>query len=216
MAILNQISYAQNSDSLEKFLGGQAVEISSGIENVRTYLFANYTENITVSLPDATVVAASGFNGSTGLKYIRLEKVATLNGNVFSGCTNLAVADFDVCGNIRNNAFAYCSALTSLILRADAVASLQSAVVFFDSAVSSGTACIYVPENLVNSYKSASYWTAYASQIKPFYVAETAEERESALTDDGIPDGSLVIFDGGDWNAVTNTGTRYTVKGETI
>ena len=46
-------------------------------------------------------------------------------------------------------------------------------VVSGSDGVSSGTAFIYVPDNLVDSYKAAENWSKYANQIKPINVADT-------------------------------------------
>ena len=47
-----------------------------------------------------------------------------------------------------------------------------SSNVFANSSVASGTGFIYVPDDLVNSYKAHTNWSAYASQIKPLSELE--------------------------------------------
>jgi hypothetical protein len=46
--------------------------------------------------------------------------------------------------------------------------------VFSSSAIANGTGFVYVPDNLVEKYKTATNWSTYASQIKP--MSELPEE----------------------------------------
>lgn len=65
---------------------------------------------------------------------------------------------------IADRAFQLCRQLTTVtILKPDGVVTLGVNV--FDLATS--LASIYVPADLVDSYKSASGWSNYASKIKP-------------------------------------------------
>lgn len=70
-----------------------------------------------------------------------------------------------------------CSSLKSFILRkTDKPASLAQVAAFRGSAIESGTGYVYVPDELVESYKSATNWATYADQIKP--ISELEEESE--------------------------------------
>ena len=61
--------------------------------------------------------------------------------------------------------FQECSKLT-LIIRSDTVCTLESTAAFSSSSISKGTGYIYVPRALVDSYKSATNWSTYASQFR--------------------------------------------------
>jgi hypothetical protein len=84
--------------------------------------------------------------------------------NVFYGCKDLEKVDVGSVGQIIAGAFNQCSSLKTLLLRSGAVATLENTTAF--SGVNSALA-IYVPDVLVDSYKSSSNWTSYASKIKP-------------------------------------------------
>lgn len=58
------------------------------------------------------------------------------------------------------------SKLTSLVIEATNVLSVHSNGLQ-GTPIANGTGYIYVPDNLVDSYKAASNWSTYASQIKP-------------------------------------------------
>jgi hypothetical protein len=74
--------------------------------------------------------------------------------------------------SIGKSAFFFCSALDTLIIRTPKVCTLPELTppyygyVFWNTPIEAGTGFIYVPDNLVNSYKTATNWCLYASQIK--------------------------------------------------
>lgn len=69
---------------------------------------------------------------------------------------------------IHNYAFAYCSGINNVIIRnPNAVVTLGGTSAFTSSKPVAGTGYFYVPDELVNSYKTATNWSAYANQIKP-------------------------------------------------
>ena len=84
----------------------------------------------------------------------------------FNGCSKLTTADFPVAESIGNTAFNNCSALTTLILRSGTMATLSNTNAFNGTPIKSGTGYIYVPAALVDTYKAATNWTAYANQIR--------------------------------------------------
>ena len=65
------------------------------------------------------------------------------------------------------NAFAYCEAMESLILRkTSAICTLANTSVFRSTPIADGTGYIYVPAALVDSYKAATNWSTYADQFR--------------------------------------------------
>ena len=63
------------------------------------------------------------------------------------------------------SAFYGCTALASLTLRNTEVVTLAGATAFTNTPIASGTGYIYVPSDLVDSYKAATNWSTYADQI---------------------------------------------------
>lgn len=66
----------------------------------------------------------------------------------------------------NNRCFNTCSNLKALILRWNNVVINSSSNNLAYSGIASGTGYIYVPSSLVSSYKAASNWSTYASQIR--------------------------------------------------
>lgn len=84
----------------------------------------------------------------------------------FYGSASLSKVELKAAASIGESAFEGCASLTMLILRkSDAVVTLCSNALN-NSAIANGTGYVYVPAALVDSYKAASGWSTYASQIR--------------------------------------------------
>ena len=152
----------------------------------------SYCHKLTsVNLPVATSIGSSAFTGDDSLTSVNLPAVTTIESSAFSNCSALTTVNFlPAVTYIRLWAFSNCSALTSIDLPAvttiedyvfyncdlltsviirttSQVCILDGASVFTNSPIASGTGYIYVPDELVESYKAATNWSTYADQIKP-------------------------------------------------
>lgn len=67
---------------------------------------------------------------------------------------------------IGDSSFRNCGNLTEIIINSETVCQLQNVNAFNGTKYDSGLGYIYVQDNLVSSYKSATNWSNYASQIK--------------------------------------------------
>lgn len=130
-----------------------------------------YLENtMTVYESDtATVIGANAFYKRTELT--SAETTATSIGNyAFNGCTNLGIVDLTAQNGtvaIGSGSFGGAIRLTHLIIRSSSVATMSHANALASTAIADGVGAIYVPANLVDSYKAASNWSIYAKQIYP-------------------------------------------------
>ena len=97
--------------------------------------------------------------------------VTSIGQSAFYSCTALTSVDFPSVTSIGKSAFNNCTKLTTLILRSSTMATLSST-----NAFAKCPAIIYVPDELVDSYKSASNWSAYADRIKG--ISELSSEEE--------------------------------------
>lgn len=141
-----------------------------------------------VNLPACTSIGNQVFKGCSGLESICLPSCRTLNEYAFNSCSILKHVDLPACTSLGRQAFSYCKSLTTVILRAESVCKMASTNVFGGCNHIEGTVdrtynpeglkdgYIYVPDALVDSYKAATNWSTYASQIKPLseYVEVTA------------------------------------------
>lgn len=117
----------------------------------------------------ATKVGSNAF-----YQYTTLETATTsayiIEENAFYGCTNLTTVDLTDTTNaaqIAANAFSGCTKLTHLIIRSSTAGTMSATSALSGTKIASGNGAIYVPTNLVSTYKAASNWSTYASQIYP-------------------------------------------------
>lgn len=66
---------------------------------------------------------------------------------------------------LEAHAFSGCAAIETLILRSEQVSELGT-LALFGTGIANGTGYVYVPETVVDGYKSNSKWSAYAAQIR--------------------------------------------------
>lgn len=85
---------------------------------------------------------------------------------VFEECSNLTRLDLGPIEQIYTNWFTDDTNLTVLILRGSTMASLSKVNAFTNTPIQAGTGHIYVPKDLIDSYKTATNWTTFASQFR--------------------------------------------------
>lgn len=124
--------------------------------------------------PLVTTIGDGCFQGAAYLTSANLPLVTALPANAFRG-TAIRTADFAAVTNINRTAFTDCQTLETLIIRTPSVCVISDiSVALRGSKIASGTGYIYVPDNLVDSYKAATNWVALANQIKPISALEAS------------------------------------------
>lgn len=96
----------------------------------------------------------------------RDNNIKTVGAYALYGCAALALVDLPNATKVDNNAFDGCTALQTVILRGNTVATLGATNVFNNTPIASGEGYIYFHAALVDSYKAATNWSTYASQIR--------------------------------------------------
>ena len=79
----------------------------------------------------------------------------------------LTQIDFTAVTRIQTQAFRNCTALATVIIRSESVCTLDDIQAFRYTPIESGTGSIYVTDDLVDEYKSATNWSSFADSIKP-------------------------------------------------
>lgn len=107
------------------------------------------------------------FYDCDGLLNVFLPKIQTMGERCFYTCNYLQYVDLGTeVNSIGNYSFYGCSRLAKVIIRrTDGIPTLEGSYVFDNSPIASGVGYIYVPNNLVESYRTASYWSEYANKI---------------------------------------------------
>lgn len=124
------------------------------------------------NFPLVTYLGGYAFDYCVGLKEANFPLATQTNSSVFRDCTSLVKVDFGLLTNISNGYFYNCTSLTTLILRASEVSYLYDSNTFTNTPIANGTGYIYVPDDLVDSYKTNNNWSKYAAQIKPISELE--------------------------------------------
>lgn len=115
------------------------------------------------SIEDAISANYGMFRSNVNLTYVNLPDTLTSIGNyAFYGCTSLAEITLPAgVTNIGFSAFQGCSSLQYIRIEATTPPTLKST-----NAIPSTIGAIYVPDESVAAYQSATNWSSFASKIK--------------------------------------------------
>ena len=155
----------------EKNMANLSEAIGSVPSGDNTLLNSLIDRSITeISNDEVKSVGAYICYGCSKLTSVNFTKSTEIGARSFFSCSKLATVDLSLCLNIGSLSFAYCSSLKSFIVRTTSRAcSLSNTDAFTSTPIATSTTegFIYVPDDLVDSYKSATNWSTYASKIKP-------------------------------------------------
>lgn len=171
-----------SEDSQLEYIGAQSfsgtiietINIPHKVTHLGTSTFGSCKNLKWVLLPDGiTSIPDSCFISCSMLESINIPASTTNIGvNAFAYCSKISVV-LTIPGGveeIKSNAFWSCSRVPAFIV-------LPATPPTFGSTVfnNTGSAPIYVPDESVEAYKSATNWSAYADRIKPLseYVEPT-------------------------------------------
>lgn len=120
------------------------------------------------NFPVANKINAYAFYGCKSLTDINIPSATAIDTEAFNGCSSLVSAVFPVLEVIGTRGFYKCSKLSSLTLGVNngAICRLGSNGLQ-GTAIASGNGYIYVPAEMVDTYKDDSVWSTYADQILP-------------------------------------------------
>lgn len=134
--------------------------------NISSNAFSSCGKLKTVDLPSAVSISTSAFDSCLALKTVDFPLVKNISNNAFNSCLALETVDLSLVKSIGSGSFMGCKALSSLIIRSETICTLITTFAFNSSSIASGTGYIYVPKDLVESYKSATNWSTYATQFR--------------------------------------------------
>ena len=135
-------------------VSGPALSFSNGLVSGTTKAIASdFTSYLSVTASDITNVL--------------LPECKYLYDLTFQSCTSLNQVNLPVCSYIGNGAFLNCNLFSSITIGYSSVCGLGGSNVFTATQITSSTGSIYVPASLVDTYKSANYWSYYSTQIFP-------------------------------------------------
>jgi hypothetical protein len=149
-------------------------ELPDSVTSIKTYAFQYCTNLALTKLPqNLTSIGASAFQNCSKLAIKEIPASLTvLDGyNHFTNCTGLTEITFlgnvTQIGSASNPIFGGCSNLAKLAFpNVTSVPTLSYGQFLNGTKIASGKGYIYVPDNLVDSFKTATNWSTYKNYIK--------------------------------------------------
>ena len=167
-----------------------SVTIPNSVTSIGNNSFISCTGLTSINIPNSvTSIGDSAFQGCTYLTSVTIgNSVTSIGHGAFDSCTSLtSVTIGNSVTSIGNGAFASCTGLTSITIP-DSVTSIGGSAFYVctnlasitflrttpptiqDTSTFPNNATIYVPSGSVNAYKTASFWSTYASRIQAIPV----------------------------------------------
>src|SRR5574344_213401 len=130
-----------------------------------------------LDMPTVTSIGNNAMSNCISLTNLDMPTVTSISNYAMLNCISLTNLDMSTVTSISSYAMVNCISLKTLKLGANQVATLANTNVFQNTPIAKGRGYIYVPDNLVGSYKTATNWSVYADQIRPMseYVEEVNE-----------------------------------------
>ncbi len=141
-----------------------SVTIPNSVTKIEIFAFRKCTSLTSVTIPDSvTSIESSAFSDCTSLTRVIIpESVTSIGDCAFSDCTSLtSVTIPNSVTRIGMMTFYGCRSLISVYCKATTPPTSGSYV--FE--LNGSSRKIYVPHNSVSAYKTATYWSDYASSI---------------------------------------------------
>lgn len=115
--------------------------------------------------PSNTKIASYAFYRQNSLVSAKAP-ATTVETNAFNACSNLTTVELSgtAAATIAAQAFVNCPKLEAVIIRSTAMSTLSNVNAFSGTKIASGMGAIYVPSNLVATYKTNAAW-------KNFFIA---------------------------------------------
>lgn len=150
------------------------------LTNVGQYAFQDCKALNEIDLSLVTTLGNYPFENS-GIGKIVLPVCASFGTYIGKG-NRMSVIDISKSFTLAANRFNGATALCHLILRSETLCTLSNVNAFTGTGIAAGKGWIYVPSDLVDTYKAASNWSTYATQIVAI------SEYPKALQDETIAD----------------------------
>lgn len=154
-------------DTLYSFVDGSITEFVNDeiTELVDVGAFCQRRKLVTLSMPNLVIGKGMMCMNCNSLVNIHLPLMTNAGNNAFQAIAATTV-DFPSLRIVYSGMFQSSPNLTALILRCADGVTLSSVNAFTKTPIEAGTGYVYVPSALVDSYKTATNWSAYADQIR--------------------------------------------------
>lgn len=156
----------------------------SNIAKIGTHAF--YSCGVTeMKGPLITSISGSAFSHCRSLTNVEFSKVTSIEGSAFYNCTSLLNGKFPKVTSIKRSAFSFCSSLSSLIVGTELDDETAICTLGSTDTIPSSIGAIYVPVELVDSYKTATNWSSFADKIQSYEVPVSCQSL--TITAEDVP-----------------------------
>lgn len=146
--------------------GFTSITVPSTVTTFNEFAFVGNSSlrSVTIDYASNATLEGNQFNGSRITSLTIGNNPTKIGNSMFRGCNKLAslVIPSNI-SSIEDSAFNGCSGLTSITVDSTTPPTLGGTHVFENT----NNCPIYVPDDSVSEYKTASKWSEYASRIKP-------------------------------------------------
>ena len=137
------------------------------VETIKSYGFYFCSGLLELNFPKVTTIEISAFSDCKAATICRFNSLKNITTDVVRSLTAMKIVYIPLVKSIAGAPFADCTGLEAIIItQTNIVTSLASTNAFVRSGIANGTGYIYVPDALVDQYKSATNWSTFATQIK--------------------------------------------------
>ena len=140
--------------------------------------FSGCSKITAINLPNLATISDGNqsFSHMVGVGEISLPSLTKISGSnaTFTNCQNVKKIKLPLLSGstIGGSCFDNCYWLDTLVLGGDTLNPLANTNAFRNAGIHGNGLSVYVPDNLVDTYKTATNWTAYADKIKPMSALE--------------------------------------------
>ena len=136
-------------------------------EYIGNSVFCSCRSLTQVNLPMCGYIGSYAFQNCSSLSQISFPVCSYIGRGALAFCSLLTQVNLPMCGYIGINAFVSCTSLNMITIGYSGVCNLNNSNAFSKTQITSSTGSIYVPASLVDSYKSATNWSYFSTQIFP-------------------------------------------------
>ena len=134
---------------------------------IKSNSFRAKAEITSLSSTSVTSIESESLRQCNGLITVSLPNITSqVPSYTFTDCKNLETADVGKTSTIQANGFSNCNKLTVLVLRRTSVCTLGNVSAFSNTPLqgySGRSATVYVPQDLLTTYQSASNWSSLSA-----------------------------------------------------
>lgn len=184
--MLDELEAEMTGGNIDKIIDKSITEIINGSGAVSDSSFQDCEDLTKADFPEATYIGSYAFNGCTNLTSINFPKVICIGSYAFSEtgltevnfpstesidiysffkCDKLQKASFPKLTYIGSSSFGLCP-ITTLVLSSPQLCELADIGAFAMTSIFEGEGYIYVPKNLIENYKIATNWIAFADKFR--------------------------------------------------